>query len=681
MIIRAAIFLAVTVLISGMRFSATAQNDPPNDPQQLIEVLMEESEEGEDRTQWLEEMTDLLEHPLNINTASKEQLLRIPFLNEILADNILEYRKKSGNFISLSELTSVTGISRDLAERISGFIFAGVESVQNRQPSISSGNLQHQLLMKSWRGFPRPAGYLPRGDKPPAYAGSPMKLYARFLLRSNRDFQAGFTGDSDPGELFFKGINKYGFDFYSAHVSIRVNDLIPRVIIGDFGVRSGQGLVLWQGFSMGKSSEVLQVSRPPAQLSPYTSSDENFFFRGAAATLRHKNLQAILFFSSKNADGNLMEDEEGNISFSSLQTSGYHRTVSEMEDKNSVRHGIAGLVGGISLRKVYFGCNFLAERFRYPLIRAGQPYQKFLFRGSENFNASFDYRYISGKYQFFGELAMSASGGTAMIHGWMGRLHDQVNVAMVWRNYARDYHATWGNSFGENSRNSNETGFYTGVKAYPFPGITLSAFADFYRSDWLNYLTAGPANGHEYLAQLDWRHGRKFSGTVRWKSKQKNSRIKADNLYQDIVSIKQGFRIQFRYQISSRWFIRSRFEQSAFRFAERENGSLVFQDVGWTPSRVPVSATVRCAWFRTDGYDSRIYVYENDLLYNFSTLAFFGNGIRTYLNLRFPLMSGMDCWIKAGQSLYLGQEEISSGNSKITGNRKSEVKIQMRYRF
>ena len=668
-------------LLPAVWLHASAQNETASDIERLIEVFLEESEEGTDQTQWLEEMTDLLENPLNINTASKVELLRIPFLNEALADNIIEYRNKSGYFISRTELTSVAGIGRDLAEKIAGFIYTGSEAEKSIPGTRSSGYLQHQLLLKGWRGFPRPAGYLPRGDKPPAFAGSPMKLYARYILQSGRDFQAGFTGDSDPGELFFKGINKYGFDFYSAHVSLRLNDLIPRIIIGDYGLRTGQGLVLWQGFSMGKSAEVLQVSRPPTQLSPYTSSDENFFFRGVATSFRHNNLQAILFLSSKNSDGNLNEDGEGNISFSSLQTSGYHRTASEMEDKNSVRHSIAGMVSGLSLNKVYFGFNFLAERFRYPLIRSGQPYQQFLFTGRENANVSFDYRYIPGKYQFFGELAMSASGGTAMIHGLTGRLHDQVNVAMVWRKYARDYHATWGNAFGENSRNANETGFYTGVKAYPFPGITLSAFADVFRSDWLNYLTAGPTDGFEYLAQLDWRHGRKFTGTVRWKSKQKSSRVKTGNLYEDIVSLKQGFRINIRYQVNRQWYVRSRFEQSAYRFESGEKGMLVLQDLGYTPSRIPVSATVRCAWFRTDGYNSRIYVYENDLLYNFSTLAFYGNGTRTYLNLRIPVVSGLDCWIKAGHTRYKGVEEISSGNSKIAGNTKSEVKIQMRYRF
>jgi hypothetical protein len=675
------IIIWIAYLCAGIFTPVNAQMDSVTEAERFIEMLVEESEEGVDLTQWLEELVDLYENPLDINLASLEELLRIPFLNETLANNILAYRQKAGSFKSKTELTSVEGINREIAGKTAYFIVVGSEADKIIPSSGSRNYFRHQFLIKGWQTLPRSAGYLPKGDKPPAYAGSSQKIYTRYLVQSGQHFQAGITGDKDPGETFFRGINKQGFDFYSAHLSFRVNGFIPRVIFGDFAVRAGQGLVLWQGFSMGKTAEVLQISRPGSQLVPYTSSDENFFFRGGGASFQLNKVRTFVFVSSKKSDGNLESDKEGNSYFTSLQTSGYHRTSSEIEDKNSIGHGVIGLINGITLGKLYLGCNILAERFRFPYLRGDQLYQKFLFRGEENLNVSVDYRYIPGRYQFFGELARSASGGVAMIHGFQGRLHDQVHVAMIYRQYDKNYHATWGSAFGENSRNANETGFYAGIKAYPGAGLTFSGYADWYRFGWLNYLTAGPTSGHEYLLQIDWKHARKITGTLRWKAKVKTARLKSGNLYEDYVNRRQGFRLNFRYQLNDHWFVRSRYERSAFAVFDKEQGQLVYQDIGWAPSSFPVTLTARFSWFSTDGYDSRIYAYENDLLYNFSTVALFGEGIRGYLNLRIRMTEGLYGWLKVGRTHFFGQDEISSGNSRIDGNAKSEVKIQMRYRF
>lgn len=647
----------------------------------LIEALTEEAEEDTDMTLWLEELQMLYENPVNINTAKREELLRIPFLNELTADNIIEYREKTGVFMTVFEVAAVDGIGRELAEKLSFFIITGDEIPDQINRRTYRGRGQHQLLIKGWQTFPKPAGYLSKNEKPPAYQGGPQKIYSRYLFQQGSVLQAGITGDRDPGEEFFKGANPWGFDFYSAHLSYRINDLFPQIVLGDFSVRAGQGLVIWQGFSMGKSSEVLQVSKPMSQIRPYTSVDENFFFRGVATTMQTGNLRTHFFVSHKKSDGNLITKEDGNIVFSSLQTSGYHRTLSEIEDKNSVGHSVAGAILGYTANNVRFGANMLYERFQFPFERGNQLYQKFLFNGQENYNASLDYRWVVGRYQLYGEAAVSKSLGYGLIQGMEARLHDQLNLAMVFRHYRKDYHATWANAFAENSRAINETGFYTGFRAFPVSRITLSGYADWFSSPWLNYATTGPSNGHEYMIQADLRYSRNLTGYVRYKSKSKADKTKADNLYYDKLGSRQNLRFHVRYQISKQFFLRSRIESAWYSYLMDEKGLLFFQDIGWTPDKPLISATARIAWFKTDSYNARIFTYENDLLYNFSTLSFFGEGIRTYLNLRYRISNGLDGWLKIAQTVYSDRDVISSGNSQIDGNSKTDFKIQFRYRF
>ncbi|MCL1821198.1 MAG: helix-hairpin-helix domain-containing protein [Prolixibacteraceae bacterium] len=647
----------------------------------FIETLIDEQEEGDDIASWLEELQILFENPLNLNAASKEDLLRIPFLNELVADNIIEYRRKTGAFFSFFELTSVAGVERELAEKIACFVVVGdsAASSSEERPAYKA-QPRHQLLAKGWQSIPRQAGYISTDEKAAAYQGGPTKIYVRYGVQQSDRFQAGITGDRDPGEEFFKGSNKWGFDFYSAHLKLRINHRIPQVIVGDFSVRAGQGLVLWQGFAMRKSAETLSVSKGTGQIRPYTSADENFFFRGIATTLQTDNARLHLFGSRKKSDGNIVETEE-RITFSSLQTSGYHRTLSEIEDKNSVRHSVAGGIFNYSLDKLKVGANFLYEHFQYPFIRSGQLYQTFLFSGRQNYNVSLDYRFISGSWQFYGEAAVSRSGGVALLQGVDTRLHDQLYLSLLFRHYEKDYHTTWGNGFGEGGNTINETGFYAGFKILPIPKISISAYTDWFRSPWLNYATIGPSAGHDFLFQTDFRPTRKLSGYIRLKTKIKESKTKDEHLYFDKAEKRTNLRFHAKYQIHESFSLKARIESVWYDYLEKESGLAVYQDFVWSPQRLPFNASFRFSWFRTNSYNSRIYIYENDLLYNFSTLSFYGEGIRTYLNLKFSISKRIDVWLKMANTSYFDRNSISSGYSLIEGNKKTDIKVQLRYKF
>lgn len=664
-------------------YTGFSQEAPPrlNALDNLIEILTEQSDEENIPEEWLQELQELTEKPMNINRATAEDLLRIPFLNEVTVKNLLEYRRRTGTFYSVYELASVEGIDRRLAEMLSWFVTVEGESEVSDDSGKWKIPAQQQILIKGWQSFPDPDGYRMVNDKLPAFQGSPQKMYMRYLYRKGDLLQAGITADKDPGEEFFRRSNSPGFDFYSAHVSLKLSPWMPQVILGDFSVRAGQGLVISQGFSMGKSADVLQISKSVSQIRPYTSSGENFFFRGMAGTLEAGNVRVHLFGSSKLSDANLVQQSDGRTTFTSLQTSGYHRTLTEIADKNSLRHWVTGGIFTYFAGKLRFGANLLYERFQYPFVRGSQLYQKFLFSGRENYNASIDYRWVSGRYQIYGEGAVSRSGGIAVVQGLEARLHDQVNMAMVFRHYEKNYHATWAGSFGEGSATANETGFYMGIRVFPVSRITLSGYADWFRFPWISYAASGPATGREFLLQAEVRPSRKINGYIRLKNKVRPDKTKSEHAYFDISESRTTSRAHLSFQIIDDFTLKTRLERAGYFGLSGEKGILVYQDFAWTPKKHAWSATYRLAWFDTGGYSSRIYAYENDMLYNFSTLAFSGKGIRTYLNLKYSFLKHFDGWMKIAYTAYSDRDIISSGHTRIQGNIKTECKLQLRYRF
>jgi len=63
-----------------------------------------------------------LEGQININTAKADQLMLLPGVGKKIADAIIEYRTKNGNFKAVDDITKVKGIGAKKLEKITSYL-------------------------------------------------------------------------------------------------------------------------------------------------------------------------------------------------------------------------------------------------------------------------------------------------------------------------------------------------------------------------------------------------------------------------------------------------------------------------------------------------------------------------------------------------------------------------------
>jgi len=553
-------------------------------------------------------------------------------------------------------------------------------------PEVVLKDSHHRLLLRSQRVLETQKGFsvpeTPEGSG--NFKGGPASAYLRYSYQMKNKVLAGFTAKNDAGEEFFKGSNKHGFDFYSFYLQINKMKFVKTLLIGDYRVYFGQGLAVWSGFSFGKSPIVMSSMQRNPGITRYQSSDENNFFRGSAITLNLKPLEVTFWASRNRIDANITAKDtlSGDVTeVSSLQTSGLHTTNSEITDEDAIRSNVLGSNVSFVKPNLRVGITALYYTYSSNLISDIKPYNLYYFRGNSNYNLSCDFRYRAGNVILFGEEATSQSGGIALLNGVQTYVNSRLSFTVLSRYYQRTYQAMYGNAFGENTRNNNEAGLFVGLECKPFKYTTISGYVDVFRFPWLTYSADMPSSGRDFLAQISVDPNNRLQMYLQYRNKSKDDNYSTDvDAKNSIGRInQQRVRYNLSYTASENIILRSRLELSRYKneFSVTTRGFYIGQDMEFSLSKAPFRFYLRYAIFDTDDYNSRVYAYENDLLYAFSIPAFYDKGTRAYIMAKYSPGKHFDFWLKYGITQYTNRETVGTGLYEIQGNSKSEIKVQM----
>jgi hypothetical protein len=253
----------------------------------------------------------------------------------------------------------------------------------------------------------------------------------------------------------------------------------------------------------------------------------------------------------------------------------------------------------------------------------------------------------------------------------------------VQRSISKAFQSVNGNAFTENILPTNETGLYTGMTIRPAMGWRIDAYADIYKFPWLKYGVDAPSWGRDFLTQVTYTPGKQAEIYTRFRNDSKQAN-QPDNLTGTnflIALPRQSWRTQISYKINTSITLRKRVELVWYdrKGGQKESGFLSFIDLVYKPMLSPYSGTLRLQYFEADGYDARLYAYENDVLYSYSIPSFSGKGYRCYININVDISKKVGLWLRFAQTTYLNKRNIGSGLDEIGGNRKTEIKFQTRF--
>ena len=680
----------VVILLFIIPYSVYSQSIP--DIEKLLETNDIESSED-----YYEDMINSLirlsAQPINLNSAGFDSLKMLFFLSDAQIDNLLDFRKKHGPFTHPNELLLVTGISQQDLSNIKPFIRIGTYTPEKQ----FRYHLSQEILARLKMTRPKQAGYKKYSRKAFLYEkdylakkqsrfqGPPVGTLLKYKISNQQHWQGGLTLENDPGENYFSKSQKTGFDFLSAHACYTPGKIIHRIIVGDYKLQWGQGLLAWSGYSSGKSTSTLSNEKSGNGIAPYTSTDENRYLRGMAVSLHPtRTITTEIFVSYKKTDGNLADLDTlspKTVQTATLYETGYHRNLSECEKKHNLKEFTTGLSTHLNHRYFRIGVQLLHYNFSPALTIGKAAYQQYNETGHQRTLVSVDYK--TGGYHFylFGETARSDNGTWATVNGLRYSGIPRFALCALYRHYDKGYHSHYNSGFAEYSNTTNEEGLYLGLESTPFRSLKINAYYDRFRFFSPRYQATIPGNGQEIVGDVTFNRSR-WDCSFRFKHEEKPEDDKTGENLQSVSRIKQEYRLQFTYSICEQLKSRTRTSYTRYMKKEKhEGGYLLYQDLMYSSLQTNLKAQFRFAYFDTDSYNTRIYAYENNVLYGYSFPALYDRGFRSYLNLNWKPFTLITLYLKAGLTYYPDKSTISSSLTQVNDNKLFDLSFQIRIKL
>ena len=625
----------------------------------------------------LEELSNRLQEPVNLNSATREQLEQFPFLSDIQIEHLLAYIYIHGQMETIYELQLVEELDRQTIQYLLPFVC--IKAINN-EPAFRWKTMlkdagrygKNEVLTRLDIPFYKRKGY------EHTYLGPSVYNSVKYTFRYRDQLYAGGVAEKDAGEPFAALHNSYGYDYYSFYLLLQNCGRLKSLAVGNYRLSFGQGLVMSTDYLMGKTIYASSFNNRSTGIKRHSSTDEYNYFRGVATTVAlTKRLSVSAFYSHRNMDGVVTDGE-----ITSVYKTGLHRSRKEADKKNLLTSQLTG--GNVSYQQnhIRLGITGVYYVFNRPYEPELTGYSKYNIHGNHFYNLGIDYAYRWRRCSFQGETAIGKQGWASLNRLQYSPVQD-IQFMLIHRFYSYDYWAMYAHSFGEGSTVQNEQGYYVGLETTPFSHWRFFVSFDLFSFPWKKYRINKPSRGTDGLIQATFTPRTNLSMYLKYRYKQKERDLTGSKGTLTLPIFHHQLRYRLNYSLNDVFSSRTTLDYNHFHSQDRA-ATKGYQVTQMISSQLPwtrLFADVQGSYFCTDDYDSRVYVSEKGLLYTFYTPSFQGRGFRCAVRLRYELNKHWLFITKFGETIYLNRNEIGSGNDLIYGNKKADIQMQLRIKF
>ncbi|MFB6343406.1 helix-hairpin-helix domain-containing protein [Saccharicrinis sp. FJH62] len=639
----------------------------------LEEVIEDIAAKSDDELpeDWIEHMYELAEHPLNLNSATKEELERIRFLTLYEIENLHHYIYEYGELYSIYELLAVKGFDEQTVRWLMHIVKVGkVENLTyGRYNKKDTVFIKHESLFRI-SGTAEPL----KGTVDGSFVGSPVQLLLKHKTEAGK-YKAGLVYEKDAGEMFWD-TRLQRPEYLAYYLEHKDTGKLKHMIIGNYRVNFGQGLNLWQNFGFGKSSMIMNGVKSGPVFTRHSSASEYNYFQGAAATLNVLNSEFSVFGSYRKPDATIRKTDE-QLLVTSVGETGYHRTESEHNRKANLQQSAFGMRLSKGFSKIKIGASFHTIVYDYPVSVVSENYNSRYYKG-----LSADFLYSGYSIIGWGELGADLNGKLAGLLGLNIYPSSIFSLSLVARSFPSGYQVVYSSPFSETGKSDNEKGIYLGVEVLPFAGVKVQSYLDVFRFYAPRFNVDAPSSGFENLTAVSWILTRTTNLNVRFKYEQKEKNY-SNGIFNAVEPFdKMSVRLSLKSDVLEGLSLQSRIDYVTNTYSgSPENGWMFLQDVKVKMPHPGLGITGRIAFFSTDSYNTGVYVYEPDVLYAFSVPVYYGQGLRFLMNVNYKISKHTILYVKCGRFVYRDRESVSSGVTEIQDNIKTDLRFQIRFKF
>ncbi len=668
--------LCTAMLMCALTATAQTGGDTEYYKELWLEQIGNSDTDEEGTSLWDERWTERTTHRYNLSTITHDQLASLYFLDDTRIEAILGYIEKYGPMLSFGELIAIPALSYNDRRLLPLFTYIG--NAPSKEPPTTLKSLltegTHTLVLGTDIPLYKRAGY-----KKGAYEGNALHETFRYQYNYRDKVLWGIQGDKDAGEPLFRSWNKYGYDYYGYYLLLNDVGCINRMVIGDYRLSFGQGLVMNNNMSFGKSSDIFAQTNGRG-IQKHSSTGEVDYFEGAAVTigLGHKQYgetpwEITAYVSRRNLDANTNSD--GGVT--SWKTDGYHRTESEENKEGICVEALYGGHLGYHNRHLSIGATGSHTHYDHTLSPSNLYYKEYAMRGKDFSNFSIDYAYTRYPFAVRGEGAVNEKGYMAFLNKLSCYVTQKCQLFVSHRYYDKQYTAPHASAIGTASSVQNEQGVYAGMNWSPTYHTQINGYVDYYHFPSAVYGCKYPSNGMEAFLKADFlpsTHTRAML-SYRWINRQKSYDV-SDS--QTLLHYDAQHRMQLRFTAdfgekftaitSGAYTLVKKYQTDTSR------GWYAAERLTYLP--LPkMRISLLFGYFHTSDYAARVYIFEPTLSYGSSFGSLYGQGIRTAFLFSYAPCSRLKIEAKYGLTNYFDRSEISSGNQLISASHKEDVSV------